>query len=47
MLEHLLMQRDSETGTGWGDEGRLYFWIREQDFAELNFEHVWVILQYT
>lgn len=44
----LLLQIDSEydkTGTMWGDGGRLYFWIRQQDLGELNFEKSWVVLQ--
>ncbi|WP_281886607.1 YwqG family protein [Paenibacillus sp. YYML68] len=52
-LEHgaaswrLLLQVDSEDEIGmmWGDAGRLYFWIREEDLRERNFDNVWVILQ--
>ncbi|MBB3112299.1 uncharacterized protein YwqG [Paenibacillus phyllosphaerae] len=45
----LLLQVDSEEGIGtiWGIDGRLYFWIREQDLAARNFDHVWVIQQCT
>lgn len=43
----LLLQLDSDSGPGmrWGDRGRLYFWIREQDLREKNFEDVWMILE--
>lgn len=43
----LLLQIDSEEEIGfmWGDVGRLYFWIREKDLKEKNFENSWVILQ--
>jgi uncharacterized protein YwqG len=29
----------------WGDGGRLYFWIREQDLAVNNFDKTWLVLQ--
>lgn len=29
----------------WGDCGRLYFWIRQQDLLERDFDKVWMILQ--
>ncbi len=44
----LLLQIDSEddkTEMMWGDSGRLYFWIRQQDLKELNFEKSWFVLQ--
>ncbi|MGB6065387.1 MAG: YwqG family protein [Desulfomonilaceae bacterium] len=43
----LLLQLDSDSDPGmeWGDRGRLYFWIREQDLKEKNFEDVWMILE--
>jgi len=43
----LLMQFESDDNVGmmWGDGGRLYFWIREQDLASQNFDNVWVVLQ--
>jgi uncharacterized protein YwqG len=44
----LLFQVDSEmdkTGMMWGDSGRLYFWITEQDLKEKNFDNCWFILQ--
>ncbi len=44
----LLLQVDSEdekTGMMWGDCGRLYFWIKEQDLKNKHFDDVWCILQ--
>lgn len=44
----LLLQVDShedETGMMWGDVGRLYFWIREQDLASGNWDATWMVLQ--
>ncbi|MEY9977277.1 DUF1963 domain-containing protein [Lysinibacillus sp. RC79] len=43
----LLLQLDSEDDLGymWGDSGRLYFWIREQDCKNKAFDKVWAILQ--
>jgi len=44
----LLLQIDSEedrAGMLWGDVGRLYFWIREQDLRRRDFDRVWCILQ--
>jgi uncharacterized protein YwqG len=43
----LLLQVDSDDAAGmmWGDCGRLYFWIKEQDLAQSNFDNVWMILQ--
>lgn len=43
----LLLQIDSEEDIGmmWGMTGRLYFWIREEDLRQLNFDNVWVVLQ--
>ncbi|MBS1955317.1 MAG: DUF1963 domain-containing protein [Cyanobacteria bacterium SZAS-4] len=43
----LLLQIDTNEDDGmmWGDGGRLYFWIRRDDLAKLNFENVWVVLQ--
>ena len=45
---NLLLQIDSEedkTGMMWGDAGRLYFWIKEQDLKNLDFEKSWFVLQ--
>lgn len=44
----LLLQIDTdEDGPGWmwGDSGRLYFWIREEDLAAGRFEKTWCVLQ--
>ena len=43
----LLMQVDSDDAADmmWGDVGRLYFWIREQDLAAKRFEKAWMIFQ--
>ena len=43
----LLLQVDSDDSAGmmWGDCGRLYFWIKEEDLIEKRFENVWMILQ--
>lgn len=44
---NLLLQIESneELGMMWGDLGRLYFWITDEDLAERNFENCWMILQ--
>lgn len=31
--------------TRWGDMGRLYLWITNEDLAARNFENCWLILQ--
>jgi uncharacterized protein YwqG len=43
----LLLQLDSdpEANMMWGDEGRLYFWIRAEDLEKRDFSKVWMILQ--
>jgi len=43
----LLLQVDShpETGMMWGDAGRVYLWIHDEDLAEGRFDRVWPILQ--
>ncbi|MCA9093465.1 MAG: DUF1963 domain-containing protein [Planctomycetaceae bacterium] len=43
----LLLQLDSDDSVGWmwGDCGRLYFWIREEDLKARRFENCWMILQ--
>lgn len=43
----LLMQIDSEDDLDmmWGDCGRLYLWIRQQDLAERRFDRAWLVLQ--
>lgn len=43
----LLLQVDSDERLGmcWGNGGRIYFWIREQDLSDQNFNYPWVVLQ--
>jgi uncharacterized protein YwqG len=43
----LLLQIDSDESIGmmWGDSGKLYFWIRQDDLINCNFENTWMILQ--
>lgn len=43
----LLLQVDSDPNAGmmWGDAGRLYFWIRDEDLRERRFERCWTIMQ--
>lgn len=44
----LLLQIDSDEdnmGTMWGDVGRVYFWIRQQDLQKRDFSNVWLVLQ--
>jgi uncharacterized protein YwqG len=45
----LLLQLDSDENVGmmWGDLGKLYFWILDEDLGNLNFDNVWMILQCT
>jgi uncharacterized protein YwqG len=48
----LLFQLDTDDdmqsgkpGMMWGDCGRLYFWIRQQDLVNRLFENAWMVLQ--
>ena len=43
----LLLQLDTDGNPGWmwGDMGRLYFWITDEDLREGVFEKCWMILQ--
>ena len=43
----LLLQIDSDDNPDmmWGDLGKLYFWIRQQDLYNNDFDKVWMILQ--
>jgi len=46
----LLLQMDSEeekTGMVWGDVGRIYFWIREEDLECMRFDRVICEMQCT
>lgn len=46
-LWNLLFQMDSsdDIGAMWGDCGRIYYWIRENDLIERKFENSWAVLQ--
>jgi len=43
----LLLQVDSDDAADvmWGDLGRIYFWIRDEDLGARRFDRTWVILQ--
>jgi uncharacterized protein YwqG len=43
----LILQLDSDDNAGWmwGDVGRLYVWMREQDVRARRFDRCWTILQ--
>ena len=44
----LLFQVNSDeenSGMMWGDEGKLYFWIKKQDLKDRNFDDCWFVLQ--
>ena len=43
----LLLQIDSDDhmGTVWGDCGRVYYWIRQQDLRDRDFGKAWLVLQ--
>ena len=43
----LLLQVDSDGAWNfqWGDNGMVYFWIREEDARGNDFSKVWVVLQ--
>jgi uncharacterized protein YwqG len=44
----LLLQIDTdEDGPGWmwGDVGRIYFWVKQQDVRSLRFDDAWLVLQ--
>ena len=43
----LLLQIDSDDDPAmmWGDVGRIYYWIRQEDLRAKDFEKVWFVLQ--
>jgi uncharacterized protein YwqG len=41
----LQVDTDDDLGSDWGDTGRVYFWIREQDLAAGRFERAWHVMQ--
>jgi len=44
----LLLQIDSDDENSdmmWGDAGRLYFWIKEEDLRQKRFDECWLISQ--
>jgi uncharacterized protein YwqG len=43
----LLLQLDSDDDLDvmWGDVGKIYFWIREQDARAHSFDRAWLVLQ--
>ncbi len=44
----LLLQIDTdEDGPGWmwGDVGRIYFWVKQQDLKQLRFDDAWLVFQ--
>lgn len=45
---NLLLQIDSnedQCNMMWGDSGRIYLWIKDEDLKNKNFENSWLILQ--
>ena len=45
----LLLQVDTDDDAEmmWGDCGRLYYWIRQQDLQARDFDRSWMVLQCT
>ena len=41
----LLLQIDSNDDFMWGDDGRIYLWIKKDDLKNKKFENSWLILQ--
>lgn len=41
----LLLQIDSDDDFMWGDDGRLYLWIKKEDLKDKKFENSWLVLQ--
>jgi uncharacterized protein YwqG len=40
------LDSDDAMDSNWGDSGRLYYWIREQDARAGDFSRVWVTMQF-
>lgn len=45
LLFQLGTVRDDDFELTFGDEGRIYFWIRKEDLAARRFDRIWLILQ--
>lgn len=41
----LQLDSDDDIGWMWGDVGRIYFWMTENDIAERRFGNAWLIFQ--
>jgi uncharacterized protein YwqG len=41
----LQIDTDDEVGWMWGDVGRIYYWIREDDLHGGRFDKVWLAFQ--
>jgi uncharacterized protein YwqG len=41
----LQLDSDDEIGWAWHDEGRLFFWIKEEDLRKHRFGESWLIIQ--
>jgi len=41
----LQVHPDDRLGTMFGDAGKIYYWIREDDLEKRNFDNVWLVLQ--
>ena len=41
----LQISSDEDADMMWGDCGRLYFWIRQEDLRRCVFDNVWMLLQ--
>lgn len=41
----LQLASESDASMSWGEDGFLYYWIRESDLAACDFSHAWCILQ--
>ena len=43
----LQLNSDDDLDWMWGDEGKIYYWCREDDIAQGRFDRAWTILQCT